>query len=138
MTIFIIIYSIIIIMILAAFASQSEWNKLNNYFNNPEKLVAIVRVPFSVARITYSGGDYDARATNHGTSNHYADVYCYEKENGKRTLVINAYNFTGSHSFVKSNEIYTRLLDWKHGRSNLFNFPSYRQVLNGSSIIENK
>jgi hypothetical protein len=130
MTIFIIIYSIIIIIILVAVG-----NKYNNYFTNPEKLVAIVRVPF---RVTYSGGDYDTRATNHGTSNHYADVYCYEKENGKRTLVINAYNFSGSHSFVKSNEIYTRLLDWKQGRSNLFNFPSYRQVLNGSSIIENK
>jgi hypothetical protein len=131
-------YLLFIIVAIAVTVCYLEWDKISNYINNPEKLVAIVRIPFSASHVTYSSGDYDSTATKQSTTYHLADVYCYEKENGRRALVINAYNFSGSLSLVTSQEDYVKLIDWKKGRSNLFNFPSYHQVINGTSIIEKK
>jgi hypothetical protein len=109
-----------------------EQDNIKKYFSSKhEKLVGIVRVKFSIDHIGMDD-DYDFYSY---ASSHYADVYCYENEAGKRKLNINPYNYSGSYSHIKNSDIYAKLKDWKSGRSNLFNFPSCQQVLNGSNII---
>lgn len=115
-----------------------EQETIKEYFQNKnERLVGIIRVPFLYHSAHITNRNWDELPSLMKEDYNYADVYCYENRKGKRKLNINPYAYSGSHSYIKQTEPYSKLLDWRASRSNLYNFPSYGQVMDGSDIVRN-